>query len=359
MSKWQRIKQQIPMRIIKSGIAVALAYVTMPLFISGTQFYASMGALRTMRESIAGSIQIIIQQLIANFVGFAFAAFFGFIFGINIFSVSLGIMALFLVIKYAKLGDSYLMAGVTLMSIMLLATDDATLVQRGFDRFISTGYGMIIAFIVNIAIFRPKFSNDIEMILTMISEKIDRWFASGSEKEQSTIFNQLSESTDQLESKIGLIRQDMRTKLATRNDKRLQHKIFATIMNSTRQELRIIKALGVFERDEYGNLYTLIHSLFVIEHDVIIDIFAMESYRHYWELIIHDTQNEIYRLMQDHLVYTDSRFNDTVALMHALTIYFDYLSTMMTYVRSGEGEACEWTQSISLPEIEAAEKQDK
>ncbi|MDL2211873.1 aromatic acid exporter family protein [Erysipelotrichaceae bacterium OttesenSCG-928-M19] len=161
----------LPLRIIKTVIAFFISLVLSPYFYCDS-FFAGIGSLKSMRESLTLSIQSLFEQLLSNFIAIVFAVIYSFIFGLNVFSISFALLSLLLVIKRVNFIDTYLAAAFTLLAVMLLSDSQTELLNRSFDRFYSTFFGMVIALIVNAAIFRPKNIDNLNQILIKLNNYV-------------------------------------------------------------------------------------------------------------------------------------------------------------------------------------------
>lgn len=169
------IRSKLPLRIIKTCISLFISYITLPLFTPFTPFFAGIGAMRGLRESMSLSVSALKEQTIANLIGMTVAFIFGIFFGSSAITATLAVFVLFLIIKHLGWHDSYVVAAITMTSILLLANDNYMLFLRGFDRVFATLYGMLVAFVINFFVFKPNFESDINEGLKRVFEIDNDW----------------------------------------------------------------------------------------------------------------------------------------------------------------------------------------
>ena len=151
----------LPLRIIKTVLAFFITLILSPIF-HCDPFFAGIGSLKSMRESLSLSIYTLFEQLASTFIAFVIAIIISFFFGINPFSVTLALLILFLIIKRIDSIDTYLTSAFTLIALMMLSNDQAELLSNSFIRFYSLFFGMSVALIINAILFKPKKVDDIK-----------------------------------------------------------------------------------------------------------------------------------------------------------------------------------------------------
>lgn len=161
----------LPLRIIKTVIAFFISISLAPL-LGIDMFFSGLGSLKTMSQSITLSIQVVLEQMFSNFIAFVYAIIYASIFGINALSISFALLTLFVSIKKMSFFDTYITSAVTLIAIMMLSTNQHDLLSSAFVRIIATFFGMIVALIINVFIFRPKPIKDNSETLQKINEYI-------------------------------------------------------------------------------------------------------------------------------------------------------------------------------------------
>jgi uncharacterized membrane protein YgaE (UPF0421/DUF939 family) len=157
-----------PLRIIKTVLAFFISLILAPIF-QCDSFFAGIGSLKSMKQSLSLSIYALFEQLASTFIAFIFAIVSSFLFGINPYSVTIALLLLFLAIKQIDSIDTYLTSAFTLLAIMLLSNDQTELINNSFIRFYSLFFGMSIALIINATLFKPKKIDDINQILIKLN----------------------------------------------------------------------------------------------------------------------------------------------------------------------------------------------
>lgn len=69
----------LPLRIIKTVIAFFISITLAPILNIDT-FFAGLGSLKTMSQSITLSIQVVLEQMFANMIAFIYAIIYASIF---------------------------------------------------------------------------------------------------------------------------------------------------------------------------------------------------------------------------------------------------------------------------------------
>lgn len=196
----------LPLRIIKTTIAFFISITLAPL-LNIDSFFAGLGSLKTMSQSITLSIQVVLEQMFANLMGFIYAIIYASIFGLNAISITFAFLTLFLSIKKIKFFDTYIPAGVTLIAIMMFSNNQQDLLDSAFMRILSTFIGMIIALIINIIIFRPKPSRDTAHTLQTLNEYIHIYLNNNYEE---YIYLQINEQLQKLDKEKSIIDEELK-----------------------------------------------------------------------------------------------------------------------------------------------------
>lgn len=305
----KKVIEFLPMRIIKSAIAIFIAQIVGPL-VGGDRLFASLGALKSMRESIALSIQSLLEQSFANFLGLVFSLIYGYFFGISPVTISLAILTLFLAIKAIGFEETYMSAGLTLIAIMLLSHTEQDLLARGFNRFYSTLVGMIIALAINFLIFRPKPKIVLQDVLLSINNSVDQYLKTGLDQDA---YNVIKENISDLEHEQKIIRFESKAWVRTKRQKK--------ILAEEKSNIIVTQALleAVF------SIQTLDDEL----QKEMIDILSRLNYIHKHDLA-ENKLDELMNIKQDikhlYLDHTDnSNFFKNTEFLSKLNIYINTL----------------------------------
>ncbi|MEG0283325.1 MAG: aromatic acid exporter family protein [Erysipelotrichales bacterium] len=201
------VKDILPLRIIKTSIAFLISLLLAPFFYCDS-FFASLGSLRSMRESLTLSFQTFIEQIIANGLAFVFAILYASLLGITPISTSLALFTLLIFIKKLNFYDAYMAAAMVLAAIMLLSDDQADLIDSAFVRFFSSIFGMVIAVLVNSIVFKPRKDSDLEEILYRLNEYMHIFMDHDCEE---YAYLELKATLDDLHREKSLIKDELRS----------------------------------------------------------------------------------------------------------------------------------------------------
>ncbi len=196
----------LPLRIIKTVIAFFISISLAPILHIDT-FFAGLGSLKTMSQSITLSFQVVLEQMFANMIAFIYAVIYASIFGLNVVSISFALLTLFISIKKMNIFDTYIAAGVTLIAIMLFANNQQDLLDSAFIRIFSTFIGMIIALVINIIIFKPKPLKNINETLQTINEYLHIYLNNNYE---DYVYLQINKQLDTLEKEKVIIEEELK-----------------------------------------------------------------------------------------------------------------------------------------------------
>ncbi|WP_423363784.1 FUSC family protein [Mycoplasma sp. P36-A1] len=211
------IKDNFPLRIIKTCIGFFISLITAPLF-GIDSFFAGVGSLKTMQQSIYLSINEILNQTFANIIGVVFAIVFSLLFGINAFSVSIAIFCLFLVIKHTNIQETYLTAAFVLFSILYLSNNMESLFDRSFIRIVANIYGMFVALLVNIILFRPKKGDDLNKVVKYLNRFIHIYMANDQDEYSALAINSyLSDLKDERD----IIKKELKLRFISKSRKNM------------------------------------------------------------------------------------------------------------------------------------------
>lgn len=304
-----KLVERLPLRIIKSAIAIFVAQIVAPL-IGGDHLFSSLGALKSMRESIALSIQSILEQSFSNFLGLVFSLVYGYFFGITPFTVALAVLTLFLAIKAIHFEETYMSAGLTLIAIMVLSHTEEDLLNRGFNRFYSTLIGMVIALAINFLIFRPKPKKALQDVLLNINNSVDRYLTTGLDSEAYKV---IEDNIQDLEHEQKIIKFESKAWIRTKKQKQLLSEEKANIV-VTQALLEAVFSLQTLDEALQKEMISILSRLnFIHKHD-----------------LAENKLDELMKIKQDikylYLEYTDnSNFFKNTEFLSKLNIYINSL----------------------------------
>ncbi|MUT65993.1 aromatic acid exporter family protein [Paenibacillus sp. NEAU-GSW1] len=140
-------------RVLKTGMAVALAIYLSELFGFDTPLITAVAAILTIQPSIYRSWQQVLDQLQTNVLGAAMALGAMKVFGQTPIAVGIVCIVVILVSIRLKMETTI---GVTLVTVVAIMEAHGQGLTVALDRFLMVLAGMGAAFAVNVAIFPPR-----------------------------------------------------------------------------------------------------------------------------------------------------------------------------------------------------------
>ncbi|MGL6008011.1 MAG: FUSC family protein [Culicoidibacterales bacterium] len=170
------IREMFPLRVIKTSLSVFLAATLAGVLGFDSTFFAGLGAVKSMGFSIQESFETMKNQIIANAAAVLVSIIIAFTIGLSPFSAGIGIFIVINLLNYFKLKGTYVMAGITLCSMILVSDTTMTVLQRSYDRFTLMTIGLLVSFLVNIFIFRPNYQMKVDEYLQSLVKKTNQFF---------------------------------------------------------------------------------------------------------------------------------------------------------------------------------------
>ncbi len=146
---------KIGLRIIKTGIAVALSILIAPLFKIENPFFVVISAFIAMQPTVSDSWKTGMNRLLGTSLGAAVGLGFVLMSPGNPVLTGIGTIVLISVMNYLKLQDSIVMASIVFAGVFFNA--DGEYVFFAFRKLIDTSLGIGIALIVNFSIYPPVY----------------------------------------------------------------------------------------------------------------------------------------------------------------------------------------------------------
>jgi uncharacterized membrane protein YgaE (UPF0421/DUF939 family) len=140
-------------RVMKTGLAVALAVYLSGLFGFPSPIIAAVGAIFTIQPSISRSWQQVLDQLQANLLGGAIALAAVRLFGST--AISLGLVCIIVILICIRLRMETAI-GLTLVTVVAIMEANEQGWLFALERFAMVLTGMASAFAVNAAVFPPR-----------------------------------------------------------------------------------------------------------------------------------------------------------------------------------------------------------
>ncbi len=153
----------VGMRNIKTAISVMLCIIISNILNLNNPLFVIIGAIVSMQGSINESFQNGINRILGTIFGAIIGIVFFHISHQNILLIGLGTVFIIYVNNRLNWNKSIVISLIVFCSIML-NTDENVFLYSGF-RVIDTTIGIIVAFLVNIFVFRPSHKEKISVIL--------------------------------------------------------------------------------------------------------------------------------------------------------------------------------------------------
>ncbi|WP_018658723.1 FUSC family protein [Allofustis seminis] len=152
------IALKIGARTLKTALAIYLSLVIPSLLgIPETADLAIFAAIFSMHPSVRETYNYIVNRVFANALGGLIAIFFTMYFDNNYLMIALAALILIAILHALKLNDMIGLAVSALVIIMLNAQDANNQVAAALTRVLATIIGVIIAFLVNLLVFPPRY----------------------------------------------------------------------------------------------------------------------------------------------------------------------------------------------------------
>jgi len=160
----------VGMRTFKSGLAATITATIGLTSIIGNPFYALMGAVFGMQNTVSNSLKLGIGRIIGTAIG----AFIGFIFAyfelVNPFAIGFAVALVIVICGLLKIQNSILITVTLCLLIMFNPTREGGLFHYAFFRTLDTALGVIIGILVNRFIAPPNHLKALITELEILSE---------------------------------------------------------------------------------------------------------------------------------------------------------------------------------------------
>ena len=160
-------------RIVKTGIAIALAiYLAMILGLPSPAF-AGIAAVFAIQPSIYRTYQTILEQVQSNFIGAIVAIVFVLIFDNDPFVIGLVSIIVILLCLKLKIESTIALALVTVIAIM--ETPDENFIYFALMRFGAVLIGVLSSFVINLIFLPPKHETKLYYKIVDNTKDIIQW----------------------------------------------------------------------------------------------------------------------------------------------------------------------------------------
>lgn len=167
----------VGMRILKTGLATTLTATVGLTFLIGNPFYALMGAVLGMQNTVSNSFKVGLGRIIGTAIG----AFIGFLFVYfnltNPIGIGFAISLVIIICSTLKIQQSILITVTLCLLIMFNPNREGGLFNYAFFRTLDTTLGVIIGFLINRFVAPPDHLNSLitalEFLLELGREAVD------------------------------------------------------------------------------------------------------------------------------------------------------------------------------------------
>ena len=298
-----KLRDLLPLRILKTVLAFFISISIAPILHIDV-FFAGLGSLRSMRESLILSLSTLLEQTIATALAFIISLLAAIIFGISPISITIALLALFLIIKLFNFNDSYLPAGITLIAVMCLSTSVEGIYDSAIMRFVAIVLGTIISLLVNSLLFRPKKYKDVKSVIYQLHQ-LSQYYISHNLDEYTYL--EINSNLEDLEAEERVLNEELSIYILTKPRKEKIRNYLEEIELSKAQCKCIVELTTI--SDEFREeIIPIINQLFFIKQ-YSNDINEISSIK-----------KELRRLYYEHT-------NDDVFYAHTM-----FLSNMNSYI---------------------------
>ncbi len=291
-------------RVLKTGIAVALAlYITKWLGLSPPVF-AAIAATFTVQPSIYRSWKQVLEQFQANLLGAVIAVASIYLFGNNPIVIGLVTMIVIVISLKLKMESSISLTVITVL--IMMSSQEFEGIITAANKFLIVLVGMGSAFLVNLTVYPPNFNKH-------FTDKMDSSFKTLSLLIRTAISNELTEKTFQKQWR------ELRKDIA-----RLEE--LYKLLDEEREKISKVKSLDVRELVVFKQMLACLHHG-VRLLDIVEDHFFqsrphkqetnefdghLEELIHYHEMILLKYSGKIKEFDVNHMVQESGYFLETI-----------------------------------------------
>lgn len=164
---------KIGARTLKTGIAIFFALLIPHLLnIPEGSGLAGISAIYSLQPSIRKSFDTLKSRILANTIGGVVAVVMTYFFGSSFFIIGVSSAFLIAILHQLKLDDVLGLAVVTMIIIML--TDQETLVYNALIRVLATIIGVSVAFVLNRFFMPPNYNDQMIRLIDVLTNEITK-----------------------------------------------------------------------------------------------------------------------------------------------------------------------------------------
>lgn len=170
------IELKIGARTLKTALAIYLSLVIPYLLgIPETADLAAFSAIFSMHPSVRETYDYIVNRVFANVLGGFIAIFFTIYFQNSYIMIALASLILIAILHSLNLNDMISLAVSALVIIMLNAQGTDNQITAALTRILATIIGVIIAFLVNLLVFPPRYDVKFYNRMLKITDSLNKY----------------------------------------------------------------------------------------------------------------------------------------------------------------------------------------
>ncbi|WP_308789096.1 FUSC family protein [Thalassobacillus devorans] len=240
-------------RMMKTGLAVAVAIYVASLFELTNEVIAAIAALFSIQPSIYRSFQTVIEQIQANIIAAAVAIITVYTLGDSPFIVGFSIIVVIALNMKLKMNENTIIFALVAVVVLMEPTDMAFLPYAG-ARIVSLMIGILSAFVVNLAFVPPKYETNLFRQIDRNTSDILQWLRVtthhlSDEPALKTEMNRLQDEMRYIDQTYLLYKEERTYLRKKRFTKARKMVLFRQLIATTKKSYDVLKAFHRLEGD--------------------------------------------------------------------------------------------------------------
>ncbi|MFG6117510.1 aromatic acid exporter family protein [Halobacillus sp. MO56] len=260
-------------RMMKTGLAVAVAVYIASLTELTTPVVAGIAAVFSIQPSIYRSYQTVLEQIQANIIAVAVAIIVYYTLGDGAFIVGFSIILVIALNMQLKMNENTIIFAVVALILLMEPTQMAFLPYAG-ARFTSLMIGILSAFAVNLAFVPPKYETNLFRQIDRNTSDILQWLRVtirhlNDEPALKTEMNRLQDEIRYIDQTYLLYKEERTYLKKNRFAKARKMVLFRQLIATTKKSFDVLKAFHRLEGD-IDNIPPAFKEVLVTELDKVI-----------------------------------------------------------------------------------------
>ncbi|WP_223067380.1 FUSC family protein [Paenibacillus caui] len=206
------MKWVIGLRNIKTGIAICVCLIVSALLHLEYPFYAAIATIISMENSITNSFTAGKHRTMGTMVGAIVGASFAFIEPGNAVYCAIGVMVVIYLCNLLHWKKSVSIGCIVFLAIMLNLQNGESPMSYGLNRIIDTVIGIVVAVIVNYAVFPPRHEVKLHKARKALAKRMAQIFEEMAELGEEADLKGLRAELNSLEKYYELCRDEFHLK---------------------------------------------------------------------------------------------------------------------------------------------------